>query len=123
MNAARKNSRQKGRGRDRTSNGEQDAGGVQDGQPLLSAKDVAVYFPVGSALAARIRHEQRLLHAVDGVDLDLARGEAMALVGESGSGNWRSRWRWPGMRPTDRGDQLLRALLPVPAALLPPQAQ
>src|SRR5215469_1294697 len=61
-------------------------GAAVDGAPLLSAKDLAVYFQVGSALAARVRHEQRLLHAVDGVDLDLFKGEALALVGESGSG-------------------------------------
>jgi peptide/nickel transport system ATP-binding protein len=88
----------------RTSNSEQDAGWVQEGQPLLSAKDVAVYFPVGSALTARIRHEQRFLHAVDGVDLDLASGEAMALVGESGSGKSTLALALAGMQPADRGE-------------------
>ena len=90
-----------------TSNEQRDAHGpaaTHDGGPLLSAKDVAVYFPVGSALAARIRHEQRLLHAVDGVDLDLASGEAMALVGESGSGKSTFALALAGMRAIDRGE-------------------
>jgi len=53
---------------------------------ILTAKGVAVDFPVGSSLGARLRHQQHLLHAVDGVDLVVRRGEALALVGESGSG-------------------------------------
>ncbi|MGN6793305.1 MAG: ATP-binding cassette domain-containing protein, partial [Streptosporangiaceae bacterium] len=90
-----------------TSNPARDAQGavaVQDGAPLLSAKDVAVFFPVGSALTARIRHEERLLHAVDGVDMQLASREAMALVGESGSGKSTFALALAGMRPTDRGE-------------------
>ena len=55
-------------------------------EPLLSARDVSVSFPVGSRLGARLHGEQRMLHAVDGVDLEIRRGEALALVGESGSG-------------------------------------
>jgi peptide/nickel transport system ATP-binding protein len=82
----------------------QDSAGAQDGAPLLSAKDVAVYFPVGSALAARIRHQEHFLHAVDGVDMELASGEAMALVGESGSGKSTFALALAGMRPTDRGE-------------------
>jgi oligopeptide/dipeptide ABC transporter ATP-binding protein len=53
---------------------------------ILEAAGVEVSFPVGSPLAARLRHQQHLLHAVDGVDLSVRRGEALALVGESGSG-------------------------------------
>jgi oligopeptide transport system ATP-binding protein len=74
------------------------------GEPLLSAKDVAVYFAVGSALGARIRHHQHMLHAVDGVDLDLARGAAMALVGESGSGKSTLALALAGLRPVNRGE-------------------
>ena len=59
---------------------------ASSGEPLISASAVSVSFPVGSRLAARLHGEQRLLHAVDGVDLDIRRGEALALVGESGSG-------------------------------------
>ena len=60
--------------------------GTVPGEPLLTARGVSVSFPVGSQLAARFRHEERLLRAVDGVDLDIGRGQALALVGESGSG-------------------------------------
>ncbi|HEX9065845.1 MAG TPA: ABC transporter ATP-binding protein [Streptosporangiaceae bacterium] len=71
--------------------------------PLLSAEDIAVYFPVGSQLAAAVRHQPRMLHAVDGVDLDLAKGEALALVGESGSGKSTLALTLAGLRGADRG--------------------
>ncbi len=79
-------------------------GSVQHGTPVLSARDVAVYFPIGSALAARIKHEQRFLHAVDGVDLELASGEAVALVGESGSGKSTFALALAGMCATGQGE-------------------
>ena len=73
-------------------------------RPLLSATGIEVSFAVGSQLAARIRHEQRMLHAVDGVDLDLSRGEALALVGESGSGKSTLALTLAGLRAADRGE-------------------
>ncbi len=79
-------------------------GGAASAAPLLSARDMAVHFHVGSRLAARVRHEQRLLRAVDGVDLELARGEALALVGESGSGKSTLALALAGMRPVDAGE-------------------
>jgi oligopeptide/dipeptide ABC transporter ATP-binding protein len=72
--------------------------------PLLSATGISVYFPVGSALAARVRHQPRLLHAVDGVDMELGRGEALALVGESGSGKSTFALTLAGLRRADRGE-------------------
>jgi oligopeptide/dipeptide ABC transporter ATP-binding protein len=71
--------------------------------PLLSVRDMAVSFTVGSHLAARLRNEQRLLRAVDGVSLDIAKGEALALVGESGSGKSTFALALAGLRPADRG--------------------
>jgi oligopeptide transport system ATP-binding protein len=72
--------------------------------PLLTATDISVQFPVGSALVARIRHEPRMLHAVDGVDLELGRGEALALVGESGSGKSTLALALSGLRPVNGGE-------------------
>jgi oligopeptide transport system ATP-binding protein len=72
--------------------------------PLLSVSDLAVSFTVGSMLAARIKHEQRQLRAIDGVDLTIARGEALALVGESGSGKSTFALALAGLRPVDRGE-------------------
>lgn len=51
-------------------------------QPLLSIRDLHVWFELrrfGFGLAGHVR-------AVDGVSFDLARGEAIAVVGESGCG-------------------------------------
>ena len=73
-------------------------------EPLLTAQDLAVSFPVGAQLTARIRHTERLLRAVDGVDLEVRRGEALALVGESGSGKSTLALALAGLRPPDRGE-------------------
>src|ERR1700692_3139266 len=73
-------------------------------EPLLSAREVSVSFPVGSQLTARIRHEERLLRAVDGVDLEIRRGEALALVGESGSGKSTLALALAGLLPANRGE-------------------
>jgi oligopeptide transport system ATP-binding protein len=44
-------------------------------------------FPLGRSLGRRLRREPpEVLRAVDGVDLELARGETLGLVGESGCG-------------------------------------
>jgi peptide/nickel transport system ATP-binding protein len=50
---------------------------------ILNVEDLAVHFPVGGGLLGGGR---RLLRAVDGVDLELKRGECLGLVGESGCG-------------------------------------
>jgi oligopeptide/dipeptide ABC transporter ATP-binding protein len=51
---------------------------------LISMKGVRKYFPLRRKLFSR--EPRRFVHAVDGVDLDLAENEVLALVGESGSG-------------------------------------
>jgi len=51
--------------------------------PLLEVKDLVKYFPVYAGLLSRHVAD---VHAVDGVDFNIASGETLGLVGESGSG-------------------------------------
>jgi peptide/nickel transport system ATP-binding protein len=51
--------------------------------PLLVARDLRKHYPVRSGLLRRVTGQVR---AVDGVDLEVRRGEALGLVGESGCG-------------------------------------
>jgi peptide/nickel transport system ATP-binding protein len=46
------------------------------GEPLLAVDDLVVEYPVGT----------KIVHAVSGVSLQIARGETLGLVGESGCG-------------------------------------
>jgi peptide/nickel transport system ATP-binding protein len=50
---------------------------------LLKIENLAVHFPLGGGLFGGRR---RMLHAVNGVDLELKHGECLGLVGESGCG-------------------------------------
>lgn len=52
--------------------------------PLLELRQVGKSFPIRHGLFSRRRGG--LVHAVDGVSLQVQRGETLALVGESGSG-------------------------------------
>jgi peptide/nickel transport system ATP-binding protein len=56
---------------------------MSDGDPLLSVRGLTKHYPVRSGLLRRVTGTVR---AVDGIDLDLHRGESLALVGESGCG-------------------------------------
>jgi len=52
--------------------------------PILQLKDVATHFPVESGFFFKRR--TGMVKAVDGITLDVERGEVLGLVGESGSG-------------------------------------
>ena len=51
---------------------------------LITLRGLRVHFPVLSGLLRR--RQTGTVHAVDGVDLDIRRGETIGLVGESGCG-------------------------------------
>jgi peptide/nickel transport system ATP-binding protein len=65
---------------------------MTDGQPLLELRGVGKRFVTRPDLSTRIadrlrgRHEPHVVHAVDDVDLSIARGQVVGLVGESGCG-------------------------------------
>jgi oligopeptide/dipeptide ABC transporter ATP-binding protein len=60
------------------------SGTAPDGDVLVKVQGVKKYFPVQSTSAFRRSHEH--VHAVDGVDLEVFRGETLGLVGETGCG-------------------------------------
>jgi ABC-type glutathione transport system ATPase component len=56
-------------------------------RPLLEAHDLVVNYPIRRGLVGAVRREpQQYVRAVDGVSLTVAKGEMLALVGESGCG-------------------------------------
>jgi oligopeptide/dipeptide ABC transporter ATP-binding protein len=58
-----------------------------NGTPLLEVSDLVVRYRIPRGLSgALLRRPQRFVHAVSGVSLSVARGEMVALVGESGCG-------------------------------------
>jgi oligopeptide/dipeptide ABC transporter ATP-binding protein len=58
--------------------------GAQGATPVLRVKNISVQFPVGRT--GFWGRQQRVVHAVDDVSFEIARGETLGLVGESGSG-------------------------------------
>jgi peptide/nickel transport system ATP-binding protein len=64
-----------------------EATAVGDGQPLIALRDLEVHFPIRGGVLDSARGRPRVVvRAVDGIDLEIRRGEVLALVGESGSG-------------------------------------
>ncbi len=58
---------------------------VGRGAVLLRAIDVVKHFPVRGGILTR-RADRPVVHAVDGVSLEVRRGETLGVVGESGCG-------------------------------------
>ena len=67
---------------------------------ILKVEDLAVHFPVGGRLFGGAG---KVVHAVDGVDLDLKRGECLGLVGESGCGKSTLALSILGLQTPTRG--------------------
>jgi peptide/nickel transport system ATP-binding protein len=66
--------------------------------PILSVRDLQVHFPTGGGL---LRRNTGVVRSVDGVSFDLAAGETLSVVGESGCGK------------TTTGRSLLRIVEPT----------
>jgi len=71
---------------------------------ILKVEDLAVHFPLGGGLFGGRR---RTVHAVDGVDLQLRKGECLGLVGESGCGKTTLALSILGLQAPTRGRVLL----------------
>lgn len=77
-----------------------------DDAPLLDARGLELEY----------RDGRRKVRAVDGVDFRLERGEAVGLIGPSGSGKSSLLFLFAGLRAPDRGDvRLLGHALPPDA--------
>src|SRR6478609_2147803 len=71
---------------------------------IMRVEDLAVHFPMGGGL---LGGQRRWLHAVDGVDLELKRGECLGLVGESGCGKSTLALSILGLQAPTRGRVIL----------------
>ena len=70
-------------------------------ESLLEARNLVKHFPVaGEGVLWR---ERLALHAVDGVDLAITRGETVAVIGESGCGKTTLARVLAGLYPASAG--------------------
>ena len=73
------------------------------GETLIEVRDLKVYFPIRRGVLKRVAGHVR---AVDGVDLNIKKGQTLALVGESGCGK------------TTLGKALLQLIRPTSGKIL-----
>jgi len=73
-------------------------------KPLMEIRDLKVHFPVKTGLV--FRTNKNVVRAVDGVSLNIRRGETLGLVGESGCGK------------STTGLALLRLIVPTAGRVL-----
>ena len=71
------------------------------GDVLLSLHDVKKYFPIHKGIV--LKKEVAKVHAVDGVSLELRRGETLGLVGETGCGKSTLARVIMGLHPATAG--------------------
>jgi len=69
-------------------------------QPLLIVRELQKYFPVRGPLGRKLAEVQ----AVDGVSFQVAKGETLGIVGESGCGKSTTARLLIGLTPKDRGE-------------------
>lgn len=74
-------------------------------ETILKLHDVVVEFPALHGLKALMaRPEQRRIRAIDGISLEVRRGETLAIVGESGSGKTTLARAINGLLPLAGGE-------------------
>ena len=78
-----------------------DTGGTDMGDVLLRVDDVVKYYPVRAGVI--IKREVAAVKAVDGVNLELRRGETLGLVGETGCGKSTLARCVAGLHPVTSG--------------------
>ncbi|WP_067473041.1 ABC transporter ATP-binding protein [Actinomadura hibisca] len=70
-------------------------------EPLVQAEGVVKHFPIKQGVI--FKKEVARVHAVDGVDLSIRRGETLGVVGESGSGKSTLARCITGLHPVTAG--------------------
>ncbi|MAC81519.1 MAG: dipeptide/oligopeptide/nickel ABC transporter ATP-binding protein [Rhodobacteraceae bacterium] len=76
-------------------------------QPLIKVKNLRKYFPVRGGPLGRI---QAQVQAVDGVSFDVAKGETLGIVGESGCGKSTTAKLLIGLTEKDQGEIIFDGL-------------
>jgi oligopeptide/dipeptide ABC transporter ATP-binding protein len=74
---------------------------IQDSESLVQIEGVYKHFPVKQGIF--FKTEIGRVHAVDGVDLQVGRGETLGIVGESGCGKSTLARCVVGLHPVSRG--------------------